>query len=120
MNSTIDHAAHVPGITPETPLRKIEYVGVIGAGTMGAGIAMNFLNVNLPVQLLETSQAALDRGVATIRKNYESALQRGKITQEQFAARMALLHPTLSYADLKPCDLIIEAVFENMEVKHQV
>jgi len=93
---------------------------VIGAGTMGGGITMNFLNAGVPVTLLETKQEALDRGLATIRKNYEAQVKKGKLTAEKLEARMALIRPTLSYDDLKEADLIIEAVFEELGVKEQV
>jgi len=113
-------AAGIPGIAPDTPLRTIARVGVIGAGTMGGGITMNFLNAGLPVALLETKQAALDRGVATIRRNYENSARKGKLTADEVEARMALLAPTLSYDALRDADLVIEAVFEDMGVKESV
>jgi 3-hydroxyacyl-CoA dehydrogenase len=113
-------AANIPGIAPDTPLRTIARVGVIGAGTMGGGIAMNFLNAGLPVALLETKQEALDRGVATIRRNYENSAKKGKLTAEQVESRMALLTPTLSYDALADADLVVEAVFEDMGVKESV
>ncbi|GAA5237007.1 3-hydroxyacyl-CoA dehydrogenase [Verticiella sediminum] len=113
-------AAKVPGIGADVKPRRIEKVGVIGAGTMGGGITMNFVNVGIPVVLLETSQEALDRGLATIRRNYENTLKKGKLTQEELDARMARIQPTLSYGDLKDVDLVIEAVFESMDVKEQV
>lgn len=112
--------AKIPDIPADTPQRKVETVGVIGAGTMGGGIAMNFLTVGIPVTMLETKQEALDRGLATIRGNYERSMKRGKLTQAQVDERMALLTPTLAYADLQDCDLVIEAVFEEMGVKEQV
>jgi 3-hydroxyacyl-CoA dehydrogenase len=93
---------------------------VIGAGTMGGGISMNFLNAGLPVTIVETKQDALDRGVATIRKNYESSAKKGKLSAEQVEQRMGLLTPTLSYEGLKDADLIIEAVFEDYAVKESV
>src|SRR6202020_2046886 len=95
-------------------------VGIIGAGTMGGGIAMNFMNVGIPVTLLEMSQEALDRGVGVNRKNYETTASKGKLTLEQVEQRMALLKPTLAYADLSDADLIIEAVFETMAIKKEV
>ena len=113
-------AGKLPDIPADTPLRPIRRVGVIGAGTMGGGITMNFLNVGLPVVLLETSQEALDRGLATIRRNYESSAKKGKLTAEQVEQRLALVTPTLSYADLADVDLVIEAVFEQMDVKERV
>jgi 3-hydroxyacyl-CoA dehydrogenase len=113
-------ASKIPDVPSDTPTRKIERVGVIGAGTMGGGIAMNFVNAGLPVTLLETKQDALDRGLATIRKNYESAVKKGRLTQEKLEERLALITPTLSYDDLGQADLIIEAVFEELGVKEQV
>ncbi|MCM2330375.1 MAG: 3-hydroxyacyl-CoA dehydrogenase NAD-binding domain-containing protein [Pseudomonas sagittaria] len=113
-------AGKVPGIDASLPLRPIGKVAVIGAGTMGGGIAMNFANIGMPVVLLEQKREALDRGLAQIRKNYEITAKRGKLTQEQVEQRMALLAGTLDYADLADADLVIEAVFESMEVKRQV
>ncbi len=113
-------ASKIPDVPSDTPLRTIESVAVIGAGTMGGGIAMNFLNAGLRVKLLETKQEALDRGVATIRKNYEGQVKKGKLKEDKYAQRMALLSTTLDYADLKDADLIIEAVFEDMDVKKAV
>ena len=113
-------AGKVPGIGADIVLREIKTVGVIGAGTMGGGISMNFLNAGIPVTLLETKQEALVRGLATIRKNYEASAKKGKLTAEQVEQRMALVTPTLSYDDLKDADLIIEAVFEEYSVKESV
>lgn len=113
-------ASKIPDVPSSTPTRDIQKVAVIGAGTMGGGITMNFLNAGVPVTLLETKQEALDRGLATIRKNYEAQVKKGKLTQEKLDARMALISPTLSYDDLKQADLIIEAVFEELGVKEQV
>ncbi|TAL94615.1 MAG: 3-hydroxyacyl-CoA dehydrogenase [Paraburkholderia sp.] len=113
-------ASKIPDVPSDTPVRDIRQVAVIGAGTMGGGIAMNFVNAGLPVTLLETKQEALDRGVATIRKNYEGTVKKGKLTPEALEQRMALITPTLSYEDLGNADLIIEAVFEELGVKEQV
>lgn len=113
-------ASKIPDVPADTPVREIRRVGVIGAGTMGGGIAMNFINAGLPVTLLETKQDALDRGLATIRKNYDAQVKKGKLTQQKLDARMALITPTLSYDDLKDADLIVEAVFEELGVKEQV
>jgi len=113
-------ASKIPDVPSGTPVRDIAQIGVIGAGTMGGGITMNFLNAGIPVTLLETKQDALDRGLATIRKNYEAQVKKGKLTAEKLEARMALIRPTLSYDDLKEADLIIEAVFEELGVKEQV
>ena len=113
-------AAKVPGLHEGTVLRPIARVGVIGAGTMGGGITMNFLNAGIPVVLLEMKQEALDRGLATIRKNYENSMKKGKLKPEQVEQRMGLITPTLEYAALKDADLIVEAVFEEMGVKEAV
>ncbi len=113
-------ASKIPDVPPDTPKREIRKVGVIGAGTMGGGISMNFLNAGIPVTILETKQEALDRGLATIRKNYEAQVAKGKLKQDKYEQRMALLTPTLSYDDLKDADLVIEAVFEEMGVKETV
>ena len=110
----------IADVPADTPLRPIQKVGIIGAGTMGGGIAMNFLNADIPVLLLEMKQDALDRGVATIRGNYEAQLKKGKLKADKLEQRMGLLHTTLDYADLKDVDLVIEAVFEDMGVKEQV
>ena len=113
-------ASKIPDVPEDTPLRTVAKVGVIGAGTMGGGISMNFLNAGIPVTVLETQQQALDRGVATIRKNYEAQVKKGKLKPEKYEERMALLTTTLDYEDLKGCDLIIEAVFEEIGVKQAV
>lgn len=113
-------ATKIPDISSDLPLRSIDKVAVIGAGTMGTGIAMNFLNVGIPVVLLETNQEALDKGVATIQKNYASTLKRGRLTQDQVNLRLDKLLPVLSYDKLHDVDLVIEAVYENMDVKKEV
>ncbi|WOP14062.1 3-hydroxyacyl-CoA dehydrogenase NAD-binding domain-containing protein [Ottowia sp. SB7-C50] len=113
-------ASKIPDVGDDVKPREVKKVGVIGAGTMGGGIAMNFLNAGIPVTILETKQEALDRGLATIRKNYESQLKRGKLKQDKYEQRMGLLTSTLNYDDLKDADLIIEAVFEEMGVKEAV
>jgi 3-hydroxyacyl-CoA dehydrogenase len=113
-------ASKIADVPEDTPKRPIAKVGVIGAGTMGGGITMNFLNAGIPVTMLETKAEALDRGVATIRKNYESQVKKGKLKTDKYEARMALLSTTLSYDDLKDADLVIEAVFEEMGVKKAV
>ncbi|MCV2358908.1 3-hydroxyacyl-CoA dehydrogenase NAD-binding domain-containing protein [Paucibacter sp. TC2R-5] len=110
----------IADVPSDTPTRTIAKIAVIGAGTMGGGISMNFLNAGLPVVMLETKQEALDRGVATIRKNYEAQLKKGKLKQDKLEARMALLSTTLSYADIGDADLVIEAVFEEIVVKQAV
>ncbi len=113
-------ASKIPDVPEGTPKREIKSVAVIGAGTMGGGIAMNFLNAGIPVKMLEMKQEALDRGLAIIRKNYESQVKRGKLKQDKYDQRMGLLSTTLEYADLKNADLVIEAVFEEMGVKQKV
>jgi 3-hydroxyacyl-CoA dehydrogenase len=113
-------ASKIPDVPHDTPQRVIQSVAVIGAGTMGGGIAMNFLNAGLPVTLLEMKQDALDRGVATIRKNYEAQVKKGKLKADKYGQRMALLTTTLNYDDLGGADLVIEAVFEEIGVKETV
>jgi 3-hydroxyacyl-CoA dehydrogenase len=113
-------AGKVPDVPSSTPLRPVKSVAVIGAGTMGGGIAMNFANAGVPVTVLETVQAALDKGLGVVKKNYESTLKKGRLTREQFDKRLALITGTLSYDDIVDVDLIIEAVFEDMSVKKQV
>ncbi|OOG57534.1 3-hydroxyacyl-CoA dehydrogenase NAD-binding domain-containing protein [Polaromonas sp. C04] len=113
-------ASKIPDVPADTPQRAIKSIAVIGAGTMGGGISMNFLNAGIPVKMLEMKQEALDRGIATIRKNYESQVKRGKLKQDKYEQRMALLSTTLDYNDLKDADMVIEAVFEEMGVKQKV
>ena len=113
-------AAKVLDVPSDTPQREIKSAGIIGAGTMGGGIAMNFANGGIPVKILEVKQDALDRGLKTIRTNYENTAKRGGMKAEDVEKRMGLISSTLSYEDLKDCDVIIEAVFETMEVKEGV
>ncbi len=113
-------ASKIPDVPEDTPKREIKSVAVIGAGTMGGGITMNFLNAGIPVKMLEMKQEALDRGIATIRKNYEAQVGKGKLKADKYEQRMALLTSTLNYEDLKDADLVIEAVFEEMGVKETV
>ncbi|HYA66418.1 MAG TPA: 3-hydroxyacyl-CoA dehydrogenase NAD-binding domain-containing protein, partial [Burkholderiaceae bacterium] len=113
-------ASKIEGLAADTPLREVRKVGIVGAGTMGGGIAMSFVNAGYPVVLLESDEAALERGLGTIRKNYETSLRKGKISQEQLGERMARIRPTLRYEDLSESDLVIEAVFEEMPVKKAV
>jgi 3-hydroxyacyl-CoA dehydrogenase len=113
-------ASKIPDVPEDTPQRKIERVAVIGAGTMGGGISMNFLNAGIPVTILEMKAEALDKGVATIRKNYEAQVKKGKLKQDKYDGRMALLTTTLAYDDIKNADLVIEAVFEDLGVKETV
>ena len=113
-------ASKIADVPADTPLRTIGKVAVIGAGTMGGGIAMNFLNAGVPVVMLEMKQEALDKGTGIMRKNYEAQVKKGKLKQDKLDERMALLSTTLRYDDLKDADLVIEAVFEDMGVKEQV
>lgn len=113
-------AARIDGIGDDVQLRPIRKVGVIGAGTMGGGISMNFLQVGIPVTIVEQSQEALDRGVGVIRKNYDASAAKGRFKPEQVDAMMGALTPKLDLESLADCDLIIEAVFENMDVKKEV
>jgi 3-hydroxyacyl-CoA dehydrogenase len=113
-------AAKIDGLPADTVLRDIKKIGVIGAGTMGGGISMNFLQAGIPVTIIEMKQEALDKGVATIRKNYEASAAKGRFTAEQVEAMMAALTPSLAMEDLADCDLVIEAVYESMDVKKEV
>jgi 3-hydroxyacyl-CoA dehydrogenase len=113
-------ASKIADVPEDTPARPIRGAAVIGAGTMGGGIAMCFANAGIPVTVLETAQDALDRGLATIRKNYEGSVRKGKLSPAQLEERMGLLRPTLSYADVAAADIVIEAVFEDMAVKQGV
>ncbi|HRZ60046.1 MAG TPA: 3-hydroxyacyl-CoA dehydrogenase NAD-binding domain-containing protein [Rubrivivax sp.] len=113
-------AAKIDGLPEGTAARPVKKVGIIGAGTMGGGIAMNFLNRGIAVTIVETAQAALDRGTATIRKNYDNSAAKGRMSAADVDRRMGLLAPTLELATLADCDLIIEAVFENMAVKKEL
>lgn len=113
-------SAKVPDVPKGTATLPIQSVGVIGAGTMGGGITMNFLNAGIPVTLVEMSQEALDRGVGVIRKNYENSAAKGRMTAEQVEGRMALITSVLSLDGLREVDLVIEAVFEEMSVKEDI
>ncbi len=113
-------ASKVPDVPADTPTRDIKRAAVIGAGTMGGGIAMNFANAGIPVIILETRQEALDKGLATIRKNYENTMKKGKLTAEKFEQRVGLITGTLSYDDIAQADIVVEAVFEEMGVKETV
>lgn len=113
-------AAKIEGLPEDTRPRDIRKVGVIGAGTMGGGISMNFLSAGIPVTIVETTQEALDRGTGIMLKNYEATAAKGRMTAEQVGQAMALLTPTLDLNALADCDLIIEAVFENMDVKKEI
>ncbi len=113
-------AAKIENLPENTEPRPIRKVGVIGAGTMGGGISMNFLSAGIPVTIVEMGQEALDRGTALMRKNYEASAAKGKLTQDQVSKAIGLLEPTLDFSALADCDLIIEAVYENMDVKKEV
>jgi len=113
-------AAKIEGLPEGTQPRSIKKVGVIGAGTMGGGISMNFLSAGIPVTIFEMNQEALDRGSGVMRKNYEATAAKGRMTSEQVEKAMGLLTPTLDFKALADCDLIIEAVFEQMEVKKDI
>ncbi len=110
----------IPGIGPEVRGRPVAAAGIVGAGTMGGGIAMCFANAGIPVTIVDTTQEALDRGFATIRKNYERSVQRGSLRPELMAQRLALIRGSLAYADLGEADVIVEAVFENLALKKQI
>jgi 3-hydroxyacyl-CoA dehydrogenase len=113
-------ASKIPDVPADTPLREVKKLAVIGAGTMGGGITMNFLNAGMAVVMLEMKQEALDKGLATIRKNYDAQVRKGKLKADKLEQRMALLSTTLTYDDLKDADMVIEAVFEEMSVKEKV
>jgi 3-hydroxyacyl-CoA dehydrogenase len=113
-------AAHIADMADDTPIRPLRKVGVIGAGTMGGGITMALINAGFPVVVLEMSQAALDKGLATIRRNYQGALRKGALSEAALEQRLSLIKPTLDYDDLSDVDLVIEAVFESIEVKRTV
>ena len=113
-------AGKVPDVPADTPLRRIAAAAVVGAGTMGRGIAMNFANAGIPVTLLETEQAALEQGLAAMRKMYEASVSKGKLQAEQLEARMALVTGTLSYDAIGQADIVVEAVFEDIGVKELV
>jgi len=113
-------AAKIADVPEDTPVRAIRSAAVIGAGTMGGGIAMSLANAGIPVTVLEMSQAALDKGTATMRKSWEASARKGKLTGAQVESRLALVRPTLDYGDVAEVDLVIEAVFEDLGIKEQV
>ncbi len=113
-------AQKIPDLPKGTAIRPIKKVGVIGAGTMGGGISMNFLSAGIAVTIVEASEAALQRGVGVMRGNYENTAKKGRLTQEQVERNMGLLTPSMRMEDLADCDLVIEAVFENMEIKREI
>ena len=110
----------IPGLPADQPTREIKTVGVLGAGTMGGGIAMCFANVGIPVKLLDMKQEFLDKGIGIIKKNYANTVSKGRLKHEAMDKRMSLIKPTLSYDDLQDADLVIEAVFEDMAIKKEV
>jgi 3-hydroxyacyl-CoA dehydrogenase len=113
-------ASKIPDVPEDTPTRSIKSAAVIGAGTMGGGIAMNFANAGIPVKILEMKQEALDKGLATIRRNYENTMKKGKLTPEKLDERVGLIGGTLSYDEIGQADIVVEAVFEDIGVKEQV
>ena len=113
-------AWEVPGLDANTPQREIKTVGIIGAGTMGGGIAMNFATAGYDVKIIETTQEALDRGLKVVRGNYQRSADKGRFPQEEVEARMGRFDGRLELADLADCDLIIEAVFEDMDLKRKI
>jgi len=113
-------ASKIPDVPKNTPIREIKTAAVIGAGTMGGGIAMNFANAGIPVYLMDATKEGLDRGIDTISRNYASGVKKGRMTQEKMDATMALITPTLAYNDLADVDIVIEAVFEEMELKKTI
>ena len=114
------NTSKVADIPSDTPLREIKSVGIVGAGTMGGGIAMNFVNAGIAVTILESSQEKLSKGLGVIQSNYESSVKKGKLTPEKLQQRMSLIKPSLDYQDLSQVDMVIEAVFEDIGVKEQV
>ena len=110
----------IPGIPKDAPTYEINKAGIVGAGTMGGGIAMSYVNAGIPVILREANQGALDRGMATIRKNYERSVKRGRFTSEYVDERLALLQPQLSFDGFEDADIVVEAIFENMQPKKEV
>ncbi len=113
-------ASKIPDVPEDTPARPVKSAAVVGAGTMGGGIAMNFANAGIPVTVLEVKPEALDKGLATIRKNYEGSARKGKLSAAQVEERMGLIKPTLDYAALAQADIVVEAVFEDLPVKEGV
>ncbi len=113
-------AAKIPDVADDTPTRAIRTAAVIGFGTMGGGIAMSFANAGIPVRVLEMKAEALDKGLATCRRNWEASAKKGRLTMDEVERRLALIKPTLAYEDLADADIVIEAVFEDMRVKKDV
>ena len=110
----------IPGISKETPMREIRKAAIVGAGTMGGGIAMTYANAGIPVLLKEAAEDALERGMNAIRRNYQKSVERGRFTQELVDSRLALITPTLDYDGFGEVDIVVEAVFEGMELKKKV
>jgi 3-hydroxyacyl-CoA dehydrogenase len=113
-------AWEIEGLADATPMRDIQQVGVIGGGTMGGGISMNFATVGIPVTIVETKADALERGLGVIQKNYQRSADRGRFPQEEVGERMSRIVGTLDMSDLADCDLVIEAVFEDMDLKKTI
>jgi 3-hydroxyacyl-CoA dehydrogenase len=112
--------AKIPDVPKGTPMKEVKKVAMIGAGTMGGGIAMNFVNVGIPVLMVEMADEALARGMAIIKRNYQNTVNKGRLSQEKMDQRMALFSTTTDYADIGDADLVIEAVFEKMELKKEI
>ncbi|HEY1637672.1 MAG TPA: 3-hydroxyacyl-CoA dehydrogenase NAD-binding domain-containing protein [Rhizomicrobium sp.] len=110
----------IPDVPADTPTIPVNKVGIVGAGTMGGGIAMNFVNAGIPVTIVEAKQEALDRGLAVIRRNYDNTAKKGRMTAADVETRMGLLKGSMALEELADCDLVIEAVFENMDIKKEV
>ena len=110
----------IPDIPRDVPAQKISNAAILGAGTMGGGITMNFVNVGIPVTILEMTQEALDRGLEIIRANYANTVKKGRLSQDDMDKRMSLIAPTLSYDDITDADIVVEAVFEEMDIKKEV
>src|SRR6266446_6528170 len=113
-------SAKIPDVPKETPTLGVNSVGIVGAGTMGGGIAMVFANAGIPVLLKETDQEALERGLANIEKNYANSIKRGRFTQQFVDERLKLIRPTLDYSEFAAVDIVVEAVFESMALKKEV
>lgn len=120
VSKALKAASVVDDVPADTPLISIAKVGIIGAGTMGGGIAMNFANIGLPVHIVETQQVSLDRGLAVIRSNYERSASRGRFPMEEVDVRMGRITHSLDLNDLADCDIVIEAVFEDLELKKSI
>ncbi|MFP6681103.1 MAG: 3-hydroxyacyl-CoA dehydrogenase NAD-binding domain-containing protein, partial [Gammaproteobacteria bacterium] len=110
----------IPDVPKDTPTRNLKKIAIVGGGTMGGGIAMNFVNVGIPIQLKEVDQEALDRGLSIIRGNYGVVVKKGRMTEEQLEKNMAMISGSLDYADLSDADIVIEAVFENLALKKEI